>query len=93
MKEPTDITRKMLKDELAKVFNEKINTLPSEMQDILLDDLVTAFENRVEVFDRIQPSMQFHTSNGMMAQFETTLTRNVGRQSSSSSNQMSTEAH
>jgi hypothetical protein len=46
--------RNELKRKMAKVFDEKIQMLSAELQGILLDDLVTAFENRLNVLDRAQ---------------------------------------
>jgi hypothetical protein len=44
--------RKVLRNKMAEVFNDEIKTLPVEVQYILLDDLVTAFENRLSIFSR-----------------------------------------
>jgi hypothetical protein len=44
--------RKELEAQMATVFGEKIKGLSIELQDILLDDMVTAFENRLIVFKR-----------------------------------------
>jgi hypothetical protein len=44
--------RKELEAQMATVFGEKIKGLSVELQDILLDDIVTAFENRLIVFKR-----------------------------------------
>jgi hypothetical protein len=41
--------RKELELEMATVFSEKLQMLSTELQQILLDDLVTAFENRLNV--------------------------------------------
>ena len=38
---------------LAVAFREQIRNLSKENQEILLDDLVTAFQNRIVVFDKI----------------------------------------
>ena len=45
-------SRKELEDKMASVFGEKINALSTELQEILLDDMVTAFENRLNVLNR-----------------------------------------
>ncbi|XHH09638.1 MAG: hypothetical protein ACFCUE_03150 [Candidatus Bathyarchaeia archaeon] len=45
--------RKELGAKLADVFTEKMGGLSTELQEILLDDLVTAFENRINVLNRI----------------------------------------
>ena len=44
--------RKELEAKLGNVFEEKIKSLPTELQEILLDDMVTAFENRLNVLNR-----------------------------------------
>jgi hypothetical protein len=44
--------RKELEAKMATVFGEKIKGLSVELQEILLDDMVTAFENRLIVFKR-----------------------------------------
>jgi hypothetical protein len=38
---------------MASIFGEKISKLSTELQRILLDDMVTAFENRLNVLNRI----------------------------------------
>jgi hypothetical protein len=44
--------RKELQNKMAKVFKRNIKGLPAELQRILLDDLVTAFQNRMNVLIR-----------------------------------------
>jgi len=39
---------------MSKVFHENIKSLSSELQKILIDDLVTAFQNRINVLNRVQ---------------------------------------
>jgi hypothetical protein len=39
---------------MATVFGEKIKGISVELQEILLDDMVTAFENRLIVFKRVE---------------------------------------
>jgi len=46
--------RKELEVKMGRVFNENIKTLSTELQKILLDDLVTAFQNRINVLTRAQ---------------------------------------
>jgi hypothetical protein len=43
--------RKELEAEMAKIFGKKISRLPTELQEILIDDMVTAFENRLNVLN------------------------------------------
>lgn len=45
--------RKELEAKLADVFTSKMGGLSTELQEILLDDLVTAFENRIKVLNTI----------------------------------------
>ncbi len=47
----TDKDRKALESQMATVFKEKIQCLSAELQKILLDDMVTAFENRLNVLN------------------------------------------
>jgi len=44
--------RKELEAKMASVFLEETKGLPVELQEVLLDDMVTAFENRLIVFKR-----------------------------------------
>ena len=44
--------RKELEAKMASVFAEKIKNLSTDLQEILLDDMVTAFENRLNVLNR-----------------------------------------
>jgi len=39
---------------MAKVFKENLTGLSTDFQKILLDDLVTAFQNRINVLKRVQ---------------------------------------
>ena len=45
--------RQELEAKMASIFGERINALSTELQRILLDDMVTAFENRLNVLNRI----------------------------------------
>ena len=51
MKQIADKGRKEIEAKLEDVFNEKINGLSTELREILLDDMVTAFENRLKVLN------------------------------------------
>ena len=57
MKRLSNKSRKELKHKMAKVFSCEIDVLPSGLQEILLDDLVTAFENRLDVLSQAQPNI------------------------------------
>ena len=41
--------RKELEAKMATIFGENIQALSTELQQILLDDMITAFENRLNV--------------------------------------------
>ena len=55
-------SRKDLKNKMAVVFGDKIKTLSIELQGVLLDDLVTALENRLIILNRINENAQFVTA-------------------------------
>ena len=63
MKKTMITKRKVLKNKMAEVLNTNIETLSSEMKDILLDDLITAFENRLKVLNQSQLNVQFFADN------------------------------
>ena len=46
--------RKDLEAKMAAIFGENIKDLSTELQEILLDDMVTAFENRLNVLNIAQ---------------------------------------
>ena len=50
--------RNKFKLKLAAVLGENIKMLPVDLQEILLDDVVTAFENRVKVLCKVQSDLQ-----------------------------------
>ena len=55
MKERLNIKeRRELQSRMAKVFKTNISGLSTELQKILLDDVVTAFQNRINVLNRAQ---------------------------------------
>jgi hypothetical protein len=47
-------SRKKLQKMMIEAFTSEIQTLTPELQSILADDLVTAFQNRLKVLQRIQ---------------------------------------
>jgi hypothetical protein len=51
--------RRELESKMAKVFNGNIKILSTELQKILLDDLVTAFQNRINVLIRAQTKRSY----------------------------------
>jgi hypothetical protein len=46
--------RKELEAKMARIFSEKITGLSTELQGILIDDMVTAFETRLNVLNTAQ---------------------------------------
>ena len=46
--------KKELEAKMAKVFGERIKGLSTGLQEILLDDMVTALENRLIVLNRAE---------------------------------------
>jgi hypothetical protein len=71
MKEFTPTTRKKLKNKMAQALDDTIKDLSVGMQDILLDDLVTAFENRLAVLNQAQSNSQYFIDVGVKIQNET----------------------
>jgi hypothetical protein len=51
MEQIADKERKEIEAKLAVAFNDEINCLSTELREILLDDMVTAFENRLNVLN------------------------------------------
>jgi hypothetical protein len=51
--------RKELEAKMAKVFKENIKGLSTELQKILVDDLVTAFQNRINVLIKAQKKRSY----------------------------------
>ncbi len=45
--------RNELEAKMASVFGDKIRELSTELQQILIDDMVTAFENRLNVLNKV----------------------------------------
>jgi len=57
--------RKRLKVKMAETLNGQIKPLSSERQEILLDDLVTALENRLEVLSHAQLNLHCFANVGV----------------------------
>ena len=57
--------RKEMQLKMAAVFSEKIHMLSTDLQEILLDDLVTAFENRLAVLNRAQSTVTLEVAEGV----------------------------
>ena len=63
--------RKALKNKMAEALNDDIKTLSAEMKDILLDDLITAFESRVKVLYQAQSNFECVVDFGVKLPNET----------------------
>ena len=57
--------RKDMRLNMASVFSEKTQMLSTDLQEILFDDLVTAFENRLAVLKRTQSTLTFEVAEGV----------------------------
>ena len=51
--------RDLLEAKMVDVFSERIKELPTDLQQILIDDMVTAFENRLNVLNRARDQGTF----------------------------------
>jgi len=56
---------KELRLKMVTVFSEEIQMLSTELQEILLDDLVTAFENRLNVLNRAQLTVKLEMAESV----------------------------
>jgi len=54
--------RKRMEARMTNVFKEYLKVLPTELQRILVDDLVTAFQNRMNVLIRAQNKRSYRHS-------------------------------
>ena len=52
-------SRDELEAKMAAVFTEQIKELSTELQQILIDDMVTAFENRLNVLNNTSVGTRF----------------------------------
>ena len=55
MKQIANRDRKELESKLADILGGQMNHLSTELRQILIDDMVTAFENRLNVLKNIGP--------------------------------------
>jgi len=51
----TPAQRRQMKTTLKKALKTEIQTLSTEMQQILCDDLVTALQNRLNILTKVKP--------------------------------------
>ncbi len=66
MKKTNNTDRKALMSKMAEALNDEIKMLPVGMQEILLDDLVTAFQNRVKVVKQVSTNMEHYVEFGVL---------------------------
>ena len=57
--------RKDMRLKMASVFSEKTQILSTDLQEILFDDLVTAFENRLAVLTKAKTNVTFEVAEGV----------------------------
>ena len=50
---------------MAAVLSENIKIFSVDLQEILLDDLVTAFENRVKVLSKVESDVQIEVAGSV----------------------------
>jgi hypothetical protein len=61
---------KRLRIELSQALKGEINNLPIGLQKILVDDLITAFENRYTILSRAQSKTEFAIEIGLSSTIE-----------------------
>jgi signal transduction histidine kinase len=64
-------SRKELKNKMAAAISKEIRTLSRDLQNVLLDDLVTALENRLAILNRTRQNLQCTVAIRECAEFET----------------------
>jgi hypothetical protein len=51
--------RAVMKNKISRALSEDLKCLPVGMRNIFLDDLITAFESRLLVLNKVQSNLQF----------------------------------
>lgn len=64
-REYTSTYRNKLMLKMSNVFGEEIQKLSTELQNIFLDDLITAFENRLNVLNQAQSTVKLKMSESV----------------------------
>jgi hypothetical protein len=67
----TQKSRRELKKKMNAVFGKEIQNLPADLQTVLLDDLVTAFENRLRIFEKVRSNLIWTTAMVESVEYET----------------------
>jgi hypothetical protein len=65
MKRTNNTRRKAIKNKMSKALTDDIKMLPTGMQEILVDDLVTAFQNRVKVVKEATSKFEYYVELGV----------------------------
>jgi hypothetical protein len=65
MKTMSESDRKDLKNKMAKALNNQIKPLSKHLRDILLDDLITALENRLAVLEPHETNITCFSGDSM----------------------------
>ena len=63
--------RKVLKNKMATALSAEISKLSIEMRDVLVDDLVTAFESRLSALTQARSNVHFLVDSCVVVQNET----------------------
>ena len=58
--------RKALKIQVSRALNDEIKGLSTDMQDVLIDDLITAFESRFAVLNKAESKVQLNLESNMI---------------------------
>jgi hypothetical protein len=58
-------SRKELRHKMLAAFGEEMGMLSTELQEILLDDLVTTYENRLNVLNRVKSTLKFEVAESV----------------------------
>ncbi len=54
-----------LKSKLSRALKDEINALPDDLQAVLVDDMITAFESRYAVLNRAKSNLEFAIEPGL----------------------------
>ena len=65
MNKTNNTYRKTLKTKMAEALSDEIKILPAGMQEILVDDLVTAFQNRIKVVKQATSNFEYYVELGV----------------------------
>ena len=61
----TSKDRNELKLKIANVLDENLRMYSSDLREMLLDDLVTALENRLKVLNKVQSDVQIEVAGSV----------------------------